>query len=101
MQSDPTTPPKRIWVQWPQPSGTGLAFSCQSRPPELRTEYILASEVAALIAEAEARVWERAAAKFEPAPNARNGLWANRVRKMQATLRAEVAAIRAAKGETT
>ena len=47
-----TTPPKRIWVRWPQPSGTGLAFSCQSRPPELRTEYILASEVDALVAAA-------------------------------------------------
>ena len=52
MQSDQTTPPKRIWVQWPQPSGTGLAFSCQSRPPKLRTEYILASEVAAIRSEA-------------------------------------------------
>ena len=49
-----TDAPKRIWVRWPQPSGTGLAFSCQSRPPELRTEYILASEHAALIREAEA-----------------------------------------------
>ena len=53
--------PKRIWVRWLQPSGTGLAFSCQSRPPELRTEYILASEHAALIREAEARGMERAA----------------------------------------
>lgn len=52
-----TDAPKRIWVRWPQPSGTGLAFSCQSRPPELRTEYILASEHAALIREAEALGW--------------------------------------------
>lgn len=47
--------PSHIWVDWPQPKGTGLAFSCQARPPARRTEYILASielvRIAALEAE--------------------------------------------------
>jgi hypothetical protein len=33
------TAPEKIWVHWPQKNSTGLAFSCQSRPPALRQEY--------------------------------------------------------------
>ena len=32
--------PERTWIDWPQPNATGLAFSCQARPPALRTEYV-------------------------------------------------------------
>lgn len=53
-----TDAPKRIWVRWLQLSGTGLAFSCQSRPPELRVEYILASEAEAMVAAAVREVAE-------------------------------------------
>lgn len=33
---------ERTWVRWPHVSGAGLAFSCQARPPAMRTEYIRA-----------------------------------------------------------
>lgn len=42
--------PERIWVQWPQPNGTGLAFSCQARPPALRQEYVRADIASDLLA---------------------------------------------------
>ena len=52
-----TEAPERIWVTWPQPNSTGLAFSCQARPPARRTEYThadLCDAQAARIAELEA-----------------------------------------------
>jgi len=77
MQSDQTTPPKRIWAE-----ETGMATKGGQRfrigrwiideTASHPHEYILASEVAALIAEAEARVWERASMAFSPC-RCRNG----------------------------
>jgi hypothetical protein len=37
-----TDAPERTWVTWPNLNGTGLAFSCQARPPAKRTEYVRA-----------------------------------------------------------
>ena len=62
--------PERTWIDWPQPNATGLAFSCQARPPALRTEYVRADLFAAeiirltvklaelTVALAEAEKWE-------------------------------------------
>ena len=96
--------PKRIWVSAPNEDNEVETWT---DPDEGGTEYILASEVAALIAEAEARVWERAAemcrryitpyGRAGSAPDAAEGA----VHGMGDALLAEVAAIRAAKGETT
>lgn len=70
--------PERIWVQWPNVGGCGLAFKTPANPRHKsddrfnkRTAYILATpealadspEVQALILEAEARGMERAAAR--------------------------------------
>lgn len=46
--------PERTWIDWPQPNATGLAFSCQARPPALRTEYVRADLVDEAIARIEA-----------------------------------------------
>ena len=70
--------PERIWVQWPNVNGCGLAFNTPANPRhksddrfDKRTPYILATptalaaspEVAKLIA-AEAKLWERAIANY-------------------------------------
>ena len=96
MQSDTTTPPKRIWAE-----ETGMATKGGQRfrigrwiideTASHPHEYILASEVAALIAEAEARGMERAA---ELALSCGIAVNANQ-------RDAIAAAIRAAKGEPT
>ena len=52
-----TDAPKRIWM----PEGADLSILAIQNPDEPEHEYILASEVAALIREAEARGMERAA----------------------------------------
>ena len=59
MQSDQTTPPKRIWADPPE-TFDGMDI-WRSEPGGKGVEYILASEHAALIREAEARGMERAA----------------------------------------
>ena len=59
MQSDQTTPPKRIWADPPE-TFDGMDV-WRSEPGGKGVEYILASEHAALIREAEARGMERAA----------------------------------------
>ena len=59
MQSDPTTPPKRIWADPPE-TFDGMDV-WRSEPGGKGVEYILASEHAALIREAEAMGMERAA----------------------------------------
>lgn len=43
--TDKTGSPERIFVTWPSPNSTGLAFSIQARPPAKRTEYIRADTV--------------------------------------------------------
>ena len=58
MQSDQTTPPKRIWADPPE-TFDGMDV-WRSEPGGKGVEYILASEHAALIHEAEARGMERA-----------------------------------------
>lgn len=89
MQSDPTTPPKRIWADPPE-TFDGMDM-WRSEPGGKGVPYIRASEVAALIAEAEARGMERAA---ELALSCGIAVNANQ-------RDAIAAAIRAAKGETT
>lgn len=37
-----TEAPERVFITWPNPNSTGLAFSVQARPPAKRTEYIRA-----------------------------------------------------------
>ena len=59
MQSEQTTPPKRIWADPPE-TFDGMDV-WRSEPGGKGVEYILASEHAALIREAEARGMERAA----------------------------------------
>jgi hypothetical protein len=34
-----TDAPESIWVTWPQPNATGLAFTAQARLPARRTSY--------------------------------------------------------------
>ena len=97
MQSDQTTPPKRIWAE-----ETGMATKGGQRfrigrwiTDETAShphEYILASEVAALIAEAEARVMRIAAGLFP-------GGYSNNFARITEAV-ASSALIRAAKGET-
>jgi hypothetical protein len=51
--------PEKIWVQWPQENGTGLAFTCQARPPALRQGYTrddLSQAANARAEQAEARI---------------------------------------------
>ena len=50
--------PERTWIDWPQPNATGLAFSCQARPPALRTEYVRADLVDAEVARLTAALTE-------------------------------------------
>lgn len=94
MQSDPTTPPKRIWTMENYDGNvprSGDWIDEQSECPDGSPEYVLSSEVAALIAEAEARGMERAA---ELALSCGIAVNANQ-------RDAIAAAIRAAKGEPT
>ena len=37
-----TDKPERTWVAWTAANATGVTFSCQSRPPFSRTEYVRA-----------------------------------------------------------
>lgn len=95
MQSEQTTPPKRIWAFERHNGGVGGCWHNATTEDRSETEgyhpYILASEVAALIAEAEARGMERAA---ELALSCGIAVNANQ-------RDAIAAAIRAAKGEPT
>lgn len=63
MQSEQTTPPKRIWADPPE-TFDGMDI-WRSEPGGKGVPYILASEVAALIAEAEARGMEQAAKRLD------------------------------------
>jgi len=117
MQSDQTTPPKRIWADPPE-TFDGMDI-WRSEPGGKGVPYILASEVAALIAEAEARGMERAAhvvrlhgnvartklrETYDAGDTRGNSLWSCIVGHLDIAddaILAEAAAIRAAKGETT
>ena len=109
--------PERIWVQWPNVGGCGLAFKTPANPRHKsddrfnkRTAYILATpealaaspEVRALIREAEARGMERAAERLDLAEHdAEERDWrsgANAFATLARVIRAEATTIQ--KGET-
>ena len=93
--------PKRIWVWKNSPNGEFVVSDDDQPYPTGSPQYILASEVAALIREAEARVMERAAEICEGIrTRIANGPMPEGARfDYEQSIRAEAAAIR--QGETT
>ena len=73
MQSDQTTPPKRIWADPPE-TFDGMDI-WRSEPGGRGVEYILASEHAALIREAEARGMERAMPSDQAIQDLADHIW--------------------------
>lgn len=73
--------------QWCEPGREPLGIHAYHHD-----EYIRTAALAKLLAEAEERgrreEREACVALLEPAPNAKNGLWAERLRRLQAAIRA-------------